>query len=33
LADLDDDRAVRDRLCALIADRMADEPRLAELCA
>lgn len=33
LADLDGDREVRDRLCALIAERMADEPRVAELCA
>ncbi len=33
LADLDGDRAVRDRLCALVAARLADEPRLAELCA
>ena len=33
LADLDGDREVRDRLCALVADRMADEPRVADLCA
>lgn len=33
LADLDGDREVRDRLCALIAARMADEPRVADLCA
>ena len=33
LADLDGDRAVRDRLCAVVSERMADEPRVAELCA
>ena len=33
LADLDDDAAVRDRLCALVSARLADEPRVAELCA
>ncbi|HUQ78764.1 MAG TPA: hypothetical protein VM427_07860 [Patescibacteria group bacterium] len=33
LADLDGDREVRDRLCELVARRMADEPRLAGLCA
>lgn len=33
LADLDGDREVRDRLCALVAERMADEPRVADLCA
>ncbi len=33
LADLDGNREVRDRLCALVAERMADEPRVADLCA
>lgn len=33
LADLDGDREVRDRLCALVAARMAGEPRVADLCA
>ena len=33
LADLDDDQAVRDRLCALVTDRLEDEPRVADLCA
>ena len=33
LADLDDDAAVRARLCALVSARLADEPRVAELCA
>lgn len=33
LADLDGDRAGRERLCAIVAGRLADEPRLAELCA
>jgi Flp pilus assembly protein TadD len=33
LADLDADAAVRERLCALVAARLADEPRVAELCA
>ncbi len=33
LADLDGDQAVRDRLCALVTERMADEPRVAGLCA
>lgn len=33
LADLDGDRGVRDRLCALVAERMAGEPRVADLCA
>lgn len=33
LADLDGDRDVRARLCALVAKRMADEPRVADLCA
>jgi tetratricopeptide (TPR) repeat protein len=33
LADLDGDQAVRDRLCALVTERMPDEPRVAELCA
>lgn len=33
LADLDDDQAVRDRLCAIVAARLADEPRVSGLCA
>ena len=33
LAVLDDDAAVRERLCALVTARLADEPRVAELCA
>jgi tetratricopeptide (TPR) repeat protein len=33
LADLDDDAAVRERLCTLVSARLADEPRVAELCA
>ncbi|MBA2719412.1 MAG: tetratricopeptide repeat protein [Chloroflexi bacterium] len=33
LADLDGDGAVRERLCAVVSERMADEPRVAELCA
>ena len=33
LAVLDDDAAVRERLCALVAARLPDEPRVAELCA
>ena len=33
LADLDDDQAVRDRLCALVTERLDDEPRVAQLCA
>ena len=33
LADLDDDQSVRDRLCALVTDRLEDEPRVAQLCA
>jgi tetratricopeptide (TPR) repeat protein len=33
LADLDGDAAVRDRLCALVTARLADEPRVAGLCA
>ena len=33
LADLDADAAVRERLCELVATRLADEPRVAELCA
>ena len=33
LADLDGDVAVRARLCAMVADRLADEPRVADLCA
>jgi hypothetical protein len=33
LAELGDDGATRDRLCAIVTDRLADEPRLVELCA
>lgn len=33
LADLDDDQAVRDRLSAIVTERLADEPRVAGLCA
>jgi tetratricopeptide (TPR) repeat protein len=33
LADLDDDPATRERLCAIVTARLADEPRVAELCA
>jgi tetratricopeptide (TPR) repeat protein len=33
LADLDADAAVRERLCQLVAARLPDEPRVAELCA
>ena len=33
LAVLDDDTAVQERLCALVTARLADEPRVAELCA
>jgi Flp pilus assembly protein TadD len=33
LADLDGDRAVGDRLCALVTERLPDEPRVAGLCA
>jgi tetratricopeptide (TPR) repeat protein len=33
LAVLDDDAAVRERLCALVTARLPDEPRVAELCA
>jgi tetratricopeptide (TPR) repeat protein len=33
LADLADDAATRERLCAIATDELADEPRLAELCA
>jgi len=33
IADLDGDRDTRDRLCAIAATRLADEARLAELCA
>jgi tetratricopeptide (TPR) repeat protein len=33
LADLDDDAAVRARLCELVSARLADEPRVAGLCA
>lgn len=33
LADLSEDAAARARLCALVADQLPNEPRLAELCA
>jgi len=33
IAELDEDRATRDRLCSLVTERLADEPRLVELCA
>jgi len=33
LADLDGDAVVRERLCALVTARLADEPRVAALCA
>jgi hypothetical protein len=33
LADLDDDPATRERLCAVVSARLQDEPRVAELCA
>jgi tetratricopeptide (TPR) repeat protein len=33
IAELDDDRATRERLCALVSARLSDEPRLRELCA
>ncbi len=33
LADLDGDAEVHDRLCALVEERLPDEPRMAELCA
>ncbi len=33
LAELDDDQAVRDRLRALVTERLDDEPRVAQLCA
>jgi tetratricopeptide (TPR) repeat protein len=33
LADLDDDAVVRERLCTLVTTRLADEPRVAVLCA
>jgi hypothetical protein len=33
LADLDDDAVVRERICALVSERLADEPRVAGLCA
>lgn len=33
LADLDDDTAVGERLCAVVRERLPDEPRVAELCA
>lgn len=33
LVELDEDGAARERLCAIVAERLADEPRLASLCA
>jgi len=33
LAELDDDSETRNRLCAVVADRLADDPRLVSLCA
>lgn len=33
LAELDDDQETRARLCAVVADRLADDPRLVSLCA
>ena len=33
LADLDDDQPTRDLLCGIVAERLADEPRVASLCA
>jgi Flp pilus assembly protein TadD len=33
IAELDGDEATRDRLCELVVDRLADEPRAAALCA
>jgi tetratricopeptide (TPR) repeat protein len=33
IAELDEDRATRQRLCSLVSERLADEPRLAALCA
>ena len=33
LAELDNDPAVRERICLLAGDRLADEPRIAALCA
>ena len=33
LAELDDDSETRTRLCAVVADRLADDPRLVSLCA
>jgi tetratricopeptide (TPR) repeat protein len=33
IAELDEDGATRDRLCELVVDRLADEPRAAALCA
>jgi hypothetical protein len=33
LAELDEDPATRERLCAIVAARLPDEPRVAELCA
>jgi thioredoxin-like negative regulator of GroEL len=33
LADLDEDPATRERLCAIVTTRLQDEPRVAELCA
>jgi hypothetical protein len=33
IAELDEDSTTRERLCSLVSQRLADEPRLAELCA
>jgi hypothetical protein len=33
LVDLEGDRTTRERLCALVADRLPDEPRLVAACA
>jgi tetratricopeptide (TPR) repeat protein len=33
LAELDEDEAARERLCAIVTERLADEPRVADLCA
>jgi tetratricopeptide (TPR) repeat protein len=33
LAELDGDLSVRDRLCAVVTERLGDEPRVAQLCA
>jgi hypothetical protein len=33
LAELGEDAATRERICAIVSDRLADEARLVELCA